>query len=177
MPTPRTIAISIDIKPTRSDVWPPTIARAISSRATSSVPKGCCQLGGANEASGPVRGIFKGIAFGLARQIYGPTKQKRNMHIKAHAPTTAARLRIKRSKMIRAWLRRFCTNSVVSSRNGSTSSCVWEVPRCSEISMAVSFHSEGVDEQNLRVTNARIHHCVEDIRYQIETNNKHSAKQ
>src|SRR5690242_9532454 len=92
------------------------------------------------------------------------------------APMMAARLRRKRSKMMRPWLRRFCTSSVVISRYGSISSSV-VAPlslSCSDISMETSpFFSNRLHvSRRSRIPNTRVHYSIEDICYQVEDDDK-----
>src|SRR5579883_1146455 len=160
MPMP----MSIESRPTIRETWPPNMARASWSRPTSSVPKGCARLGLA-KVSLTLRTL---TALGLTRQRKGPTKQKRKSSSRKAAPPTAVRLRIKRSKMMRAWLRRFCTSSAVSARKGSTSSSIELVCRRSEMSTAGSFP--------LGVANTWVEDPVENISDQIKGDDKEGAQ-
>src|SRR5437868_15486617 len=76
--------------------------------------------------------------------------------------------------MIRPWLRRFCANAGVSSRNGSISSCVCVTLSCSDISMQGLLSRPG---NRLCVADAWVYNGVEDICYQVERNYKHRANQ
>src|SRR5436853_6993271 len=111
----------IEIRPTSSDVCPPTIARENSSRPTSSVPNGYFHEGAASVSAALVTCAALGA---LCPVRVGPRKHKRNRKIRKQAPTIAALLRLKRTKMIRRWLQRFCTKVGVSSTNDSPSSHV-----------------------------------------------------
>ena len=59
MMTPRLTATAVAMKPTASEMRAPKRAREKPSRPSSSVPKGCCQLGGCSEPVGR-----RSIAFG-----------------------------------------------------------------------------------------------------------------
>src|SRR5258706_13216890 len=102
------------------------------------------------------------------------------MKIRKARPNTAVRLRMNRSKMIRPWLRRFCTSSTVSSRKGSTSSgaaVAWLRLICSNMSIWFSSQKE-VDvtlPEALRVPDTGVHDPIEDICDQVEHDHKQSA--
>src|SRR5579859_1847349 len=103
--------------------------------------------------------------------MIGPRKQKIKSRIRNTAPSIAMRLRTKRSKAIRPWLRLFWTNAGVSSRRISASSA-WVGVACSNVSITVLL--SGVLASG--ITDAWVHNTIENIGDQVEGDDQRSSE-